>query len=174
MKHRRTRFIPVACAACALTLAVVADAAADTRTSSVPNCRTAGLAIRLEKHGSGTAGSAFYMLAFTNASRRQCALRGYPGVSAVDRAGRRLGLPAARGTRTVARTIVLARGRTARAVLQVNDVDVFPATACRPVRAAGLRVFPPNETVSKVIPLAFRACSRTARTFLHVDAVARS
>jgi hypothetical protein len=45
---------------------------------------------------------------------------------------------------------------------------------CRPVTAAGLRVYPPNQKGSKVVPFPFRACSRVRPVYLHVQAVTLS
>ena len=69
------------------------------------------------------------------------------------------------------RTLVLASGGTASAVLQINDVGVFTSSVCRPLTAAGLRVYPPNATEAKVVPFPFRACSHPGSAYLHVEAV---
>jgi hypothetical protein len=39
------------------------------------------------------------------------------------------------------------------------------------VTAAGLRVYPPNLTTSKVVPFPFSACSLTGPVYLNVRAV---
>ncbi len=44
----------------------------------------------------------------------------------------------------------------------------YPRSVCRQVAAAGLRVYPPNETVSKVVPFPFAACSRSGPVYLYV------
>jgi Protein of unknown function (DUF4232) len=91
-------------------------------------------------------------------------------VSALNLAGRQIGAPASRDQRTP-RRVGLAPGGTAHVVLKVNNTGVFPASACRPVTAAGLRVYLPNETASSVVPLPFGACSKSGRPYLHVAAV---
>jgi hypothetical protein len=91
-------------------------------------------------------------------------------VSAVDLAGRQIGPAASRDQRTP-RRVGLAPGRTAHVVLKLNNTGVFPASACRPVNAAGFRVYLPNETASSVVPLPFRGCSKSARAYLHVAPV---
>jgi hypothetical protein len=141
--------------------------------AATPSCATRSLVVWLDTNGDGTAGSTFYKLHFTNLSPDRCTLTGFPGVSAVDLAGRRLGSPAARDTHTRVRTVTLGSGRTATAVLQVADTGVFTAADCGAVTAAGLRVFPPNRTRSKVVPLPFSACSRAGPAYLHVRAVTR-
>ena len=160
---------------------VVASSATSPRTAApgaarnggarVPACATRNLVVWLDTNGDAAAGSVHYELELTNLSSRSCVLRGYPGVSAVDLAGRRLGTPAARNRATVARTVPLAPGHTASASLQIADTGVFPSEACRPTPAAGLRVYPPNQTASKVVPYPFSACARPGPTYLQVRAV---
>jgi hypothetical protein len=139
--------------------------------ASMPACATRNLVMWLDTNGEASAGSVHYELELTNLSRHTCVLRGYPGVSAVKLTGRPLGAPAARDAHTAVRTIVLASGRSASAALQITDTDVFDSTVCRSITAAGLRVFPPNRTTSKVVPFPFRACSRPGPTYLRVQTV---
>jgi hypothetical protein len=164
-------FIRLLTVAAAATLAATAAAAAGN-AASVSRCATSGLVVWLKTgDGNAGAGSFFVTLELTNLSGHRCSLLGYPGVSAVDLAGHALGSAASRNPRTTPRTAVLAPGGSASSVLQINDTGVFPSGACRPVTAAGLRVFPPGATASKIVPFAFRACSRTGRAYLHVEAV---
>jgi len=58
------------------------------------------------------------------------------------------------------------------AVLRIVEAGNFPASACREVTAAGLRVFPPGQTASKVVPFPFQTCSRAGQSVLSVRAVA--
>jgi hypothetical protein len=62
-------------------------------------------------------------------------------------------------------------GATATAVLGITDVGAFSPRQCGPVTAAGLRVYPPNQTVSSVVPFPFRGCSRRGPVYLHVESV---
>src|SRR5438067_3417684 len=80
----------------------------------------------------GAAGSVYYPLQFTNLSRHACAMRGFAGVSAVDRNLHQLGSPAGRAHVVPVRTVVLAPGRTAPAVLRYGDVIVSTAPGCQP------------------------------------------
>ncbi len=155
-----------------IALIPAAASTAHAASAAAPPCATRSLVVWLDAQGNGAAGSTYYRLRFTNLGGQRCTLRGYPGVSAVDLAGRQLGTAARRNPQTPVRTVTVAPGQTVHAVLQINDVSVFPAATCRPVRAAGLRVFPPNTTQSKVVPFPFRACSRTGPAYLHVEAVA--
>jgi uncharacterized protein DUF4232 len=154
-------------------LAVAAGSVAHA-AGGTPACATGGLVAWLDTNGDSAAGSTYFKLKLTNLSGRRCALTGYPGVSAVDLAGRQLGSAAGRNAHTRPSTVSLAPGRTAAAVLQVAHAGVYPTAQCRPVTAAGLRVYPPNQKGSKVVPFPFRACSRVGPAYLHVQAVTSS
>ncbi len=154
----------------ALTLSAT-SAAAPTATAAVPSCQTGGLVVWLDTQGNGTAGTIFFTLNFTNLSGHTCTLRGYPGVSAVNLAGNRLGSAASRLTGRPVKTVTLANGRTAKATLGMVDTGALPS--CHMVTAAGLRVFPPNQTASKLIPFPFAACSNTGQAFLRIAPVTK-
>jgi len=140
--------------------------------SAAPRCATSRVVVWIAANeGGGAAGSIFYSLNFTNLSGRACTLAGYPGVSAVDLRGRRLGSAAGRNPQAPFRVVTLRAGDTASAVLQISQAANFPPAACRPVTAAGLRVFPPGAFGSKVVPIPFSACSRSGPLFLHVERV---
>ncbi len=146
-------------------------AAASRRgTGASAPCPTSRLVIWLNTQGSGAAGSIFYRVEMTNLSGASCTLVGYPRVAAVDLSGRQLG---SGSQRFVSRKplVTLAKGATASFGLEVVDVANFSASVCRPVTAAGLRVFPPHSNGSKVIPFPVRACSRTGPGFLAAQAV---
>jgi Protein of unknown function (DUF4232) len=163
----------VPAAAIALAVAFTAGGAASARVTDTgaAACATSSLVVWLDGSGDATAGSTFYRVGMTNLSGRRCTLTGYPGVSAVDLAGRRLGRPAVRDPHTAVRTITLAPRQSATAVVQIADPGVFPTASCRAVTAAGLRVFPPGQTASRIVPFPFRACRRRGPVFLHVRAV---
>jgi hypothetical protein len=139
--------------------------------ASAAACTTPGLVVWLDTQGNGTAGSIFYTLEFTNLSARTCTLKGYPGVSAVNLAGHTLGSAAGRDHATTPHLITLVPGATATAVLRIVEAGNFPTAACHQVTAAGLRVYPPNLTTSKVVPFPFSACSSTGPVYLSVRAV---
>jgi Protein of unknown function (DUF4232) len=139
--------------------------------AATPSCSSSGLVVWLNTQGNGAAGSTFYRLEFTNLSTRACTLGGYPGVSAVSIGGRQLGRAASRDHSRAPRTVRIARGATATALLRIVNVGNFPRSACRPVTAAGLRVYPPNQGAAKAVPFPFRACSRSGPGFLSVRAV---
>jgi hypothetical protein len=113
----------------------------------------------LETTGNGAAGSVFYNLQLTNLSRRVCTVRGYPGVSAVTLAGSQIGPAASREASQRPRTVTLAPGASATAVVRIVQAGDFSAAACRETTAAGLRVFPPGQRSSRLVPFPFRTCA---------------
>lgn len=166
------RLIGAAAIACAAALVPVAGLAATSSPAApgraaVPACRTSGLVIWLTPQlGGGYAGGYYYNLNFTNLSGHECTLRGYPGVSAVTIGGRQLGSPAGWGT--PAKTVVtLANRATATAQLRVGDAGAYGCTAT----AAGLRVYPPNQKASKVVPYPLGACARRGPVWMHAGPV---
>ena len=163
------RLIGVAAVVCTATAAASA-----TVMTGTPRCSTARLVVWLGGQGGRTAGSTYYKLELTNLSGRACTLRGYPGVSAVSLAGRRLGSAASRNAVHPPRSITLRSGATATAVLQVVDVHNLPRASCDPTTAAGLRVYPPGQTASKLVPFPFLACARGGPQYLSVEVVQRA
>jgi len=148
--------------------------------ASTPACATSGLVIWLNQEGGGGAlGSVYYKLELTNFSGHACTLNGFPGVAAVNLAGRQLGLAATREQTPKKGLVTLAGGpstltggESATAIVRIIDVGALPG--CRPVVAAGLRVYPPGQTRSKVIPFPFETCTRGGRSSLLVQAVSAS
>jgi len=157
----------------ALSACAIGSAGArGTAPSATARCAAPRLVVWVAANrGGGAAGSVFYSLNFTNLSGHTCTLAGYPGVSAVDLRGRRLGSAAGRNPQQPFRTVTLRAGDTASAVLQISQAANFPAGACHRVDAAGLRVFPPGAFTSKIAPLPFAACARRGPVYLHVERV---
>jgi hypothetical protein len=120
--------------------------------------------------GNGYAGGAYYDLEFTNLSGHACTLHGYPGVPAVSVTGRQLGSPAGWGRPTTT-TVTLSNGATATAKLDIADTGTYtqcfqrlPQGPGRPgilPTAAGLRVYPPNQTVATFVPYPLQAFTAT-------------
>ena len=180
------RLIGAAAIACVAALAPAAALAATSSpaaqdATATASCATSGLVVWLNvPPGSDYAGGAYYDLEFTNLSGHACTLRGYPGVSAVGLSGRELGSPAGRGTAKTT-TVRLASGGTATAELQITDTSNYsqcfqrlPQGPGRPgvlPTAAGLRVYPPNQTASKVIPYPLQACAHTGPVWIHTGPV---
>jgi Domain of unknown function (DUF4232) len=149
--------------ACALALIAALSqsvaAPAHARAAAAPRCATSTLVMWVNPDGGGTAGSYYYHVEIANQSRRSCSLRGYPGVSAVDLRDRRVGRPAAREVTGTPATVTLAPGAHTSAIVRATDVGALPPGSCRPAAVAGFRVYPPGNTVSKVVPFPLHACS---------------
>jgi len=170
----RRALIGTALAACLLALAAAAAASGKTTHragTATARCKSSGLVLWLDTQGSGAAGSSYYKLKLTNLSGHSCTLRGYPGVSAVNLAGHQLGSPASREHVGKVKTVTLKQGETATAVLRIVEAGNFPTAKCHMSTAAGLRVYPPGEKSSKVVPFPFPACSRRGTVFLSARAV---
>jgi hypothetical protein len=188
LSHYSLRATAVVCTAI-LGLATVAvagglpGATSLASATTAPRCTTSELVVWLNTRGSGTAGSTYYDLEFTNLSAHTCSIVGYPGVSALNFAGQQLGNAAGHDGEHASALITLASGaaqtglegfqtgNTATVVLQITDTGNYPPSTCGRVAAAGLRVYPPDQTASKVVPFPFVACSHRGPLFLHVESV---
>jgi hypothetical protein len=138
--------------------------------SAAPRCRAAALTVWVGVgSGGAAAGSSYLPLELTNHSRRACSLHGYPGASA--RSDRQLGSAAGRSPAVPERTVTLAAGATAHAVLQLVDVANFAPGTCAPARASSLRVYPPGGVRAVDVPFRLAACSKTGPTYLTVTPV---
>jgi Protein of unknown function (DUF4232) len=146
--------------------------AASTSAAGPPQCKTSGLVIWSNNGaGGGTAGSVFYKIRFTNLSGHACTLHGFPRVAAVNLAGKRIGAPAEHEAGQKPKTVKLATGGTASAQLRIVNAGNFSPSACHPVTAAGLRVTPPGQSRSKLVPQPFATCSNAAQHTLSVAVV---
>jgi hypothetical protein len=158
----------VAAAVAALALAS-APALASHAHKAAAACSSSSLVVWLNTQGSGAAGSSFFNLEFTNLGSSACTLSGYPGVSGVSLSGAQVGSAASRNPQHKAKRVTLSAGGTGHVVLRIVDALNYPKSACRPVTAAGLRVYPPGQTASKLVPFPFLACSRAGSSYLSVE-----
>jgi Protein of unknown function (DUF4232) len=159
--------LPTVAAAALLAAAPVAVTHA---AAGDPSCATSSLVVWLnELPAGGTAGSVYYELEFTNLSAHTCTLTGYPGVSALNLRGGRLGGGASREVTRKPRTAILVSGASASAVLRI--VDAGALASCTPAAAAGFKVYPPGQISSKVVPFPFQACAHSGRSNLVVQAI---
>ena len=186
MKHLSTtaRRVAAVIAAASLTGLIAATTAfaagssgtrlaADTAPAAVPACTAADLGAWVAvDQGNGAAGSIYYPLQFTNLSRHTCAMRGFPGVSAIDRNGHQLGSPAGWSTMVAAHTVVLAPGATAHTILQYSDVEVTTAPGCHPVFTTfELRVYPPGQYSATHAAFGLEACSHAGPVYMRVEPI---
>ena len=168
--RRSTAGATIAAAAILLPTAALASSGspAGASTAAVPPCHTSGLVVWLNTMGNGAAGNIAYQLEFTNLSGHKCTLLGYSGVSAVNLHGKQLGKAAHRSPVIPRHLVTLASGATAKETILIAETGNIPKSACHPVTAAGLRIYPPDQVAAKVVPFPFGACSRGGPQFLQV------
>ncbi|HET7358098.1 MAG TPA: DUF4232 domain-containing protein [Nocardioidaceae bacterium] len=132
-------------------------------------CGTEVLTVSL-KPGGVAAGSTYQRLVFTNTGNADCSLTGFPGVSYVTgRDGSQVGAAAERMGSS--RTVSLSPGGSAVAVVQSSDARNYPEDQCRQTPAAGMRVYPPNQTASVFVRDRALACADPSVRVLHVGSV---
>lgn len=103
----------------------------------------------------GAAGSVYWPIRFTNTSTTSCALRGYPGVSALDTAHRQIG-PAATHSGRPSATVVLAPAHTVSAVIRTTNGPI--GGPCLRT-STYLRVYPPASYRAVLVPASWTICS---------------
>ncbi|MGH3067769.1 MAG: DUF4232 domain-containing protein [Streptosporangiaceae bacterium] len=130
-------------------------------TPSAPACSTADLSGTVNTNpGGAAAGSAYYPLNLTNSSKSSCYLFGYPGVSFVTGpSGSQIGQPASRNPAVAPGTVILPPGRTAHVTIQVVDALNYSKSACKPVTAHWLKVFPPGQFTALYVKFTAMTCS---------------
>jgi uncharacterized protein DUF4232 len=182
MKHlsttaaRRVTAVAAAVAAAGLATTSAAFAATSAPSAATPKCAAnaggPGLAVWVAvDQGNGAAGTIYYPLEFTNLSAHSCSLHGFPGVSAIDRAGRQLGSPAGWGSGT-SNTVILAPGATAHAVLEYHDVVIGQSPGCHSVSTASeLRVYPPDQRTAAHAFFDLQACSHAGPIYMDVGPI---
>jgi hypothetical protein len=165
--------IAATAAAAAPSGAALAADTARTTAAAVPACTANDLGAWVAlTQGNGAAGSVFYPLQFTNLTHHACAMRGFPGVSALDRNGHQLGSPASWDHVYPARTVVLAAGATAHTILRWSDAEVTTAPGCHPVNSTfELRVYPPGQRQATYAAFGLEACSHAGPIYLSVETI---
>jgi hypothetical protein len=119
--------------------------------------------------GREASGITYYPLEFTNTGGRTCSLSGYPVVSAISRAGVRLGSTAGRGLLTIAPRVVLAPGATAHTTLAYHGRLVSTGSGCGPVATAfELRVYLDGQQRATYAAFDFQSCSHAGHVYLTV------
>jgi Protein of unknown function (DUF4232) len=153
------------------TVTLTAPPTSATATGGAPACATSSLKLT-QGLAQGYAGGVYQVIDFTNTSSTSCTLYGYPGVSFVTAPPyNQIGLAAKRTTTTPVKLIRLRPGATANSLLQIVDALNFSTSTCGPVKAAYLRIYPPNQTVPVYLPNTSEACSKPVQ-ILFVNAVA--
>ena len=127
--------------------------------TGAPACPNGSLQMKLGV-AQGYAGGVYQVIDFTNSSGSTCTLTGYPGVSLVSGPPfTQIGLAATRGGTAPVKTITLAPGATANALLQIVDALNYPTATCAPAKATDLRVYPPNQTLAVFLPSTSEGCA---------------
>ena len=153
------------------TVTVTAPPSSATAPPGVPACATSSLKVT-QGLAQGYAGGVYQVIDFTNTSGTSCTLYGYPGVSFVTAPPySQIGPAAKRTTTALVKLITLRPGTTANSLVQIVDALNFPTSTCSPVKAAYLRIFPPNQTVPVYLANTSQACTKPVQ-ILSVSAVA--
>ncbi|MER6067368.1 DUF4232 domain-containing protein [Streptomyces sp. NPDC001817] len=123
-------------------------------SSTLRTCSVSDLYLSMGRK-EGAAGSLYWPIRFTNTSTTGCALRGYPGVSALDTAHRQTGPATTRSGRSYG-TVVLAPAHTASAVVRTTNGPVGG-----PCLGTGtyLRIYPPASRTATLVPAPWTICS---------------
>jgi hypothetical protein len=135
---------------------------ASPTAAGAPACANGTLQVKLRGE-QGYAGGVDLAINFTNTTSAACTLYGYPGVSLVSSSHAQIGLAAKRTTTAPAEVVTLAPGATGHAQLQIADALNFPTSACGPVQAADLRVYPPGQTAAVFLPDHSQGCAQPAQ-----------
>jgi hypothetical protein len=136
--------------------------------AGVPVCGAGQLRLSVQEADRG-AGQAHQRIVLTNRGAA-CTLRGHPGVSFVDTAGRLLGSPAGQSAGAV-RRVPLAPGRSAVAVLTYSNAGAYPDSTCRPTVADRLRVYPPGSKAPLLVKDPVLVCAAPGSDQLHIGPV---
>ena len=130
-----------------------------TSTESMPRCHTADLSLT-KGTGGAAAGTESMNLVFTNKSPHACTLYGYPGVSWVaGDNGTQVNAPFSREAGPGKKTITLAAGAVASALLLWPNSANFEASECKPAEVRGYRIYPPDEKASVFVDSPETVCS---------------
>lgn len=106
-------------------------------------------------------------LILTNSGTVPCHLKGFAGVSLTNGpGGDPIGAPARRDTSAPAVDVLLAPGQSGSAVLRYSQARNY--TDCALVPAAGLRIYPPEETASLFVAQPSDACGSASIELLTV------
>jgi hypothetical protein len=142
--------------------ATSAASAAPAASSAAPACSTANLAVWVNlSEGSVAAGTTAWPLDFTNTGRHACTLYGYPGVSATNANGGRLGRAAEREPNPKAVRVTVPAGGTAHAYLFWIEVLNFTSSGCKLGTASLLKVYPPGRTSAAYTFFSQQVCRST-------------
>ena len=122
--------------------------------AGVPECSTHVLRATIGGQNAGV-GNIYTTLVLRNVGHVACLVQGYPGISLVDRHGRRIGR-AARRIAAPTKPIRLKPGGTASTVIHTLNPGVGTSNCLAP--SAALRVYPPDQRASLLVPVRLSEC----------------
>jgi Protein of unknown function (DUF4232) len=123
-----------------------------------PRCHSGDLSLKFGQ-GDAAAGTYHENLVFTNKSGHKCTLYGYPGVSWVTGNNGTQVNEAFQRSPGAKKTITLAAGGRAHAVVITHNALNYPTDKCKPVATRGYRIYPPDETAAIFVSQAEKQCS---------------
>jgi Protein of unknown function (DUF4232) len=154
---------------------LTAAACASSSRAAPAACTPADLQVTAA-YNQGATQHAIYDLRFTNVSRTACKLKGYPGVSLVtagNSSGRQIGSPRPLIMQSPGpvKTVTLAPGQRALALLGVAETVLFTGANCNPVLAHWLMVYPPRLRHAVYLPIKALTCSSSSDQVLEIGPV---
>jgi hypothetical protein len=153
----------------AASSASAAPSAPAASSGLIPVCTAADLAVWVNfGASSGAAGTIYYPLEFTNDSSHTCRTWGWPGVSATNANGHRLGDAASRLHYYTPSWVNIGAGATAHALLAYGDAEV-QTSGCKPAIASQIKVYAPNQTRADIGFFSLPVCTvGGGHVYLHV------
>src|SRR5262244_334608 len=147
-----------------------APATSPAAAAGPASCPTRSLRLKLGAT-QVAAGSVYTAIDFTNTSNVTCTLYGYPGVSlTTGKPVAQIGKSAAENPATPRQLVTLRPQATANAVLRIVNALNFSKSRCDPQPTHYLKVYPPNQTRSALIPYKTQMCAKPI-DILTVDVV---
>jgi hypothetical protein len=133
--------------------------------AAAPSCQAARLALHTGRSGAGL-GTNYESFLLVNQSARTCSVAGSPRVSAIDAAGRAIGVPFDTEASTTTMTgnhpqrIALEPGAAATFEMNSGTAANYPPSACHPRKAATLEVTIPQAGATELsIPWGLEICA---------------
>ena len=137
-------------------------ASAPTPSSGSPaaaSCLTRHLTASVGGSPQGFAGGMQIAIVFRNLGKAACTLYGYPSVAqATGVPAATIGRPSTENPATPRTLVTLPPNGSASAMLRIADSLKYPGGTCKPVKATGLAVIPPNQKTALNVSFGSTAC----------------
>jgi len=154
--------------------APAAQAAPAVARAAIPTCTTSGLDISMGQNTYDATGTMYYTVQFTNLSGHACVIEGYPGVAAINMKGHPIGHAAVRMGGSPPVMFTLKNDGQVASSLRVLDPGHFSTSSCKAATAAGLRIYPPDQTTARIVPFPFLTCASSAEHDLVVSLLVKT